>query len=387
MEKRRYRVVRTVGKGGFGTVYRAELLGAGGFTKLVALKVLNADMEGSEKVARRFRDEARVLGLIHHRAIVQVDGLVKLDGRWTVVMEFVEGIDLRKVIKAAGPIPPAPALEIVREITGALHVAYLQEGPDGRPLHLLHRDIKPSNLQITQAGELKILDFGIARAEFAGREEVTVNRLMIGSAEYMSPERLDANDGPEGDIYAVGTVLFEMLVGERFGRTSLIKSRHEQHVAERIKKLGAIARYPEVVQLIREMVDHDPRKRPTARDVERRVPQLLKGVEGEALRDWAERVIPPLVAARYDRPSDELSGSVLTEDEAGIEPVSSSVPATAGAKNTRKPAPEAAKPAPKRRSLFAPLAALGLFGMIVAGGLVLAVLVVAIVAAWKLGLL
>src|SRR5262245_35712256 len=108
MDKRRYRVIRTVGKGGFGTVYRAELLGASGFQKQVALKVLNPDVEGSERVARRFRDEARVLGLIHHRAIVQVDGLVRLDGRWTVVMEYVEGIDLRKVIKATGAVPVAP---------------------------------------------------------------------------------------------------------------------------------------------------------------------------------------------------------------------------------------------------------------------------------------
>ena len=154
-ENRRYEVLGVLGRGGFGTVYRAQLLGQGGFRKAVALKVLNPDMTGVAEVASRLRDEARILGLVRHRALVQVDGLVQLDGRWAVVMEYVPGVDLRVLLRG-GPVPVGPALEVAGEVAGALNAAYSAKGPDGSPLRLLHRDIKPGNVLVTAMGEVKV---------------------------------------------------------------------------------------------------------------------------------------------------------------------------------------------------------------------------------------
>ncbi|MBK9649375.1 MAG: protein kinase [Deltaproteobacteria bacterium] len=129
-EPRRYNILGTLGKGGFGTVYKAQLHGSAGFTKIVALKVLNAEVAGKEEFARRARDEARVLGLVRHRAIVQVDGLVVLQGHWVVVMEYVSGVDLKRLMQA-GPVPPGVAAGS-SEVAQALDAAYREPGARGQ---------------------------------------------------------------------------------------------------------------------------------------------------------------------------------------------------------------------------------------------------------------
>ncbi len=307
-----------MGKGAFGTVYEARLLGEGGFSKRVALKVLRRDLDQADEVAQRQRDEARILGLIRHRAVVHVDGLVQLNGRWVVVMEFIDGLDLNKIMKQHGRLPPSVALQIIGEIAGALHVAYHTEGPDGRPLRLLHRDIKPGNITITTAGEVKVLDFGVARADFDLREAET-RSMRFGSMGYMAPERLEGEDLAAGDIYALGVLLWEMLCGVRFGQTQIARAKQEALVEERLRllqrKLEGVP--DELVGFIREMLAFFPKDRPTGREVERRCSELFRQVKGPLLRDWAEREIPRLRHG-VTPPEDEegLTGQILVEGSA-----------------------------------------------------------------------
>ncbi|MCB9763618.1 MAG: protein kinase [Alphaproteobacteria bacterium] len=315
IDARRYEILEALGRGGFGTVYRARFLGEGGFVKDVALKLLNPDMDGIDEVARRLRDEARVLGLLRHRAIVQVDRLTRLQDTWAVVMEFVDGVDLKEILRA-GPVPLGPALEIVAEVTGALHVAYTSRGPDDHPLRLLHRDIKPANIRLTPHGEVKVLDFGIARAEFGSREAET-RSMAFGTLEYMSPERLDFQDGPAGDVYAVGVTLFEMLTGARFGKTSAQQHKHGPRLDEQLRVLASVpGMRDEVAELVRRMLAWDPAARPTAEGVEEEALRLRAAVSGEPLRFWARRVVAPLMD-RSGPPeataSGPLTGSVLLE--------------------------------------------------------------------------
>jgi serine/threonine protein kinase len=316
-ERRRYRILAPIARGSFGTVYRAELIGQGGFTKLVALKVLNPGLTENEEFTRRLRDEARLLALIRHRAIVGVDGLIELAGRWTVVMEYIEGADL-KLMLTLGPVPPVAALEVTAEIAAALHVAWTRKGPEGRPLHVLHRDIKPSNIRITAAGEVKILDFGVARADFGSRESETRN-LHFGSAAYMSPERIDFIDGPEGDVYAVGSMLFEMLAGEPLGKTSPDPKRHAKRLNNALARLWASTqgRGASVLgPLLSASLAYEASERPRARDLERRCLELARKAPGMGLRDWAEVGVPRALQEGPEerRPGGhDLSGKVIEE--------------------------------------------------------------------------
>lgn len=129
-------------------VYRAAMLGADGFEKPVAIKLLRlagSDPRFAAEAQQRFRDEARLLGLLRHRAIVQVDSLVYIGGHQAVVMELVDGVSMRALVKRA-PVPEGPSFEIVAEVSAALDAAWHRPGPAGRPLNVCHRDLKPANL-------------------------------------------------------------------------------------------------------------------------------------------------------------------------------------------------------------------------------------------------
>ena len=313
---RRYHFLNPIGKGGFGTVYRSEVRGEGGFSKAVAIKLLNADMVSSVDVAQRLRDEARVLGLVRHRAIVQVDGLIRIAGRWAMVMEYVDGVDLKAVTQGT-PVPLGPSLEIIAEVAGALHTAYHTTGPENRPLQLLHRDIKPSNIQLTKAGEVKVLDFGIARADFSGREAET-RSVVYGSINYMSPERLDFGDGPESDVYSLGCVLAELLLAETMTKTSAHPKRHAATISSIVQRVSAVADNRAVLPLLESMLAYESEDRPTAREVERAASKLRLQLDGSPLLiDWAERVVPALSLERESMPLDDLCGTTLSEQTQG----------------------------------------------------------------------
>ena len=338
-EGRRFRVVEVLGKGGFGTVYRAEMLGASGFAKRVALKVLNPDVEGIDEVARRFRDEARMLGLLRHRAIVHVDGLLKLDGRWTVVMEFVEGVDLH-VLLCNGPIPAGAALEVTQEVASALHVAYDRSHGGSEPLRLLHRDIKPANISLTPAGEVKVLDFGVARAEFQAREAHT-RSLMFGSLPYMSPERMDFIDSHAGDVYALGVVLWEMMTAHQGVKTSSKPERHEAWREARLATLRETVDNEDVIALVQSCLAYDPEDRPTAREVARRARELRGDVGGTWLEEWAEEHVTAALAER-ETSTDALTGTTMMEQTGEAILESGKAPVPSGIADTVGPAPPGA---------------------------------------------
>lgn len=293
--QRRYRLLHELGRGGFGAVFEAEVEGEEGFRKRAAVKIIHADAPFYDEMARRLRDEARILGLVRHRAIVGVDELVRIDGQWAVAMEYVDGVSLHALLRA-GPIPPAVALGVVAEVAGALHAAWDTLGPEGRPLRLVHRDVKPGNIQVTRFGEVRLLDFGIARADFDARESQT-RSMAFGSASYMAPERHAGRDLPAGDVYSLGVVLWECLAHRAFARGGLAVEGHVARVEAAVEELRA--RLPEpLVQLVASMLATLPEERPDAETVAARAADLEAALGGLRLGTWAATAVPPVYAAQ-----------------------------------------------------------------------------------------
>lgn len=319
---RRYRVKELLGRGGFGVVYRAELLGEGGFVKPVALKLLDPKKADVEEVCQRFRDEARMLGMLQHDAVVGVLGLLRLGGQQAVAMELVEGADLSQLL-AQAPLPPRPALEIVARVADALEAAWSQPGPDGRPLRLVHRDIKPANIRVTPRGEVKLLDFGVARADLDAREAET-QAMAFGTLEFMAPERLErvmqgrpsSEEHPSGDIYALGVTLLRALTRGKLRGPSFKPTRHRAAVIEALDVVweGVGPGGEELVRLLEQTLAFSAAERPSPEELERRAALLAASMPGPRLRDWAPTAVGAVRTAREHVESGGLTGVTLVEE-------------------------------------------------------------------------
>jgi eukaryotic-like serine/threonine-protein kinase len=353
-ESRLYRVHGILGKGGFGTVYRATLEGSDGFRKEVALKVLNDD-KLPDTFLGRFRDEARMLGLVRDRAVVAVDPPVILNGQVTLVMEFVDGESGSRLLKRHRFLPIRVTADIVQEVARALDSVYTQRGPNGNPLELLHRDIKPANLQITPGGSVKVLDFGIAKATFDQRESATTRQVM-GTVRYMAPERIEGVEGPYGDVFSLGCVFRHLMTGDK----PLGLGQFEDK--------GIVPRTPqmdEVLAFIDRMIALDYKQRPSITEVEEYCSQLSTSDGGQSLRQWARTEVRS-AAIRHDK----STGTVLHEGASDGPRLGGVKPGVAGEEAAATPEE---KPAPTPAALLAPAMESGssLNKLVLAGGFVL----------------
>ena len=199
----RYRIRRELATGGMATVYLADDLV---LDRPVALKVLLPRLARDPAFVDRFRREAQSAGRLRHPNIVAVYDWGVYSESYCIAMEFVEGRTLDAIIAEDGPMSSAKAARIAVEVAEALNAAH-QEG-------LVHRDVKPGNIMVMPSGQIKITDFGIARAVRDGRDLTQVG-MVVGTASYLSPEQARGVEvDPRADLYALGVVLFEMVTGQ-----------------------------------------------------------------------------------------------------------------------------------------------------------------------------
>lgn len=370
--RRSFHLKARIGAGAFGEVYLAEQDSGAGFTRPVALKVLNENAVSSREAARRMRDEARILGRLSHRNIVSVLDLVRLGERWGVVMDYVEGADVEQIEMAlfdAHELMPAPAaLEIGAAIGRALDAAWHASDGRGGTLQVVHRDIKPSNVRVTRDGEVKVLDFGVARVELETREAETRAQGWIGTERYMAPERiLNEGDGPWGDVYAAGASVIEMILLDPLGRTPVLPERHQPLVEKAIAQVRERLNGPEpvldeVCEVLAASVHNNPQMRPTARDFADKLDSLARRLEGETLSEFCRRFLPR-VDAILGNTSESVTG-VLSEG------TGSATAALAGAADTFLASEEDEEPRSRKGLLLglgAGIAVVGLGLALVAG--------------------
>ncbi len=229
----RYEVLEFLAEGGMGAIYLGKKLGAGGFEKEIVLKQLRPEYTEQPEFIELFLREAKLSATLDHANIVHTIDLVHAGHDYFMVMEYVRGGDLRILLKRAKKrkrrMLPAAALYIAREVLVALVYAHGKKGRDGQSLGLIHRDVSPSNILLSGAGEVKLSDFGIAKATTFRSAFFRVR----GKVGYMSPEQAKSEPLlPRSDIYSVAVILYEMLTGEKLHvAASLTTSADEIYAA------------------------------------------------------------------------------------------------------------------------------------------------------------
>ncbi len=211
----RYEVGELLARGGMGEVYRARLVAAHGFERPVVIKLIRTELIADERAALMFIDEARIAAGLHHRNIVQIIDFDRFDGGAFIVTELVEGCDLRAFLTTLGAPPRYDvALTIMCELATGLHAAHEATGADGELLGLVHRDVSPANVLLGRYGEVKLSDFGVAKARL--RSYHTVSGSIKGKAAYMAPEQiLGSTVDRRADVFSLGVLLFETTTRSR----------------------------------------------------------------------------------------------------------------------------------------------------------------------------
>jgi serine/threonine protein kinase len=277
----RYELLEPLGVGGMAEVFKARSSGPGGFERSVVIKrILPAYCEDPEFV-NMFVHEAKILGLLHHPNVVQAYDFGEAEGTLFLVLEYVDGPSVARVIRALRSsrrkMPTAIAAYIAREVCRALDYVHGLRGADGQPLDVVHRDVSPSNVILTATGGVKLLDFGVA--QYAASEKLTRKGTLKGKPAYLAPEQLEGKqiDG-RVDIFSLGIVLHEMLSLDHLfvGDSDLVTSRNvmEMEIPRPSTLRPDVS--PELERIVMKALERDRERRyPSAAEMARELDDLV----------------------------------------------------------------------------------------------------------------
>ncbi|MBS1152875.1 MAG: serine/threonine protein kinase, partial [Myxococcaceae bacterium] len=215
----RYELVEPLGQGGMGEVWLARLSGAGGFEKPAIVKTVLPSLAKDEQFVQRFHHEGKVLVHLSHSNIAQVYDMDQADGVLFMALEYVAGVDVSRLVSQVAKqdelIPVPVAVFIAWQAAEGLGYAHGKAAPDGVAMAIVHRDVSPQNVMISYEGEVKVIDFGIARS--TARSHSTQAAMVMGKLGYMAPEQALAEPvDARADQYALAVLLWELLAGRHY---------------------------------------------------------------------------------------------------------------------------------------------------------------------------
>ncbi len=287
-----YTLLNRLAVGGMAEIYVAKTAGLGGFEKLVALKLVHPHLSADPHFVRMLVDEAKILVLLTHANVAQVFDLGCIEGTYFISMEYVEGLDVhglqKAAAKAAEELPIPVCCFLVAEMLNGLDYAHRKRDASGRPLNIVHRDVSPQNVLISNAGEVKLVDFGIAKTSL--RVEGTEVGVIKGKYYYMSPEQAWADPiDRRSDVFSTGIVLYEMLTGRMLYSARSIPELIGKVRAAEIPPPTTLR--PEIPEALSNIV-----MKALARDPKDRFPNAIDF--SEALRDYLYETAPAFNASR-----------------------------------------------------------------------------------------
>jgi len=277
----RYRILRTLGEGGMGRVFLAEAAGPGGFVRRVVVKVVR-DV-GDPALREALVEEARIAAVLVHKNIVPVLDLDEAAGERLVILEHVDGLDLRHLLERTGALPQPLAVYVAAEVAAALDYAHRRVDGAGRLLGLVHRDVGAANVLVSWEGEVKLTDFGVA-----GLLRDGVTDGVRGNLAYMAPEQASGGAvDARVDVFALGTLLRELLVGKNpFAVDTTLDAARSRQLAPLPPGAGS----PALASLIARATAPDPDDRCPSAAKLREALLALPGHPVDAARDLAAYV-------------------------------------------------------------------------------------------------
>ena len=261
----KYQLLDRIAVGGMAELFRAKLTGVEGFEKLIAIKKILPNLSQEKILVTSFIDEAKLAALLHHENIVQIYDFGSMDDDYFIAMEFLFGKDLRTIRQTAKerelPLGMENILYIIARVCAGLDYSHNLKDLQGQPLNIIHRDINPQNILVTYEGQVKIIDYGIAKA--ASHNTKTRENLIKGKLAYMSPEQANGQTiDHRSDIFSAGIILYELLAvrrmfeGETMQVLSLVREAQYDPPEEVIPNLPS-----KLNQILRRALAKDPEER------------------------------------------------------------------------------------------------------------------------------